>query len=162
MIEFLKGIFYALFYENINLNLFNKDILDNYLLGRNKFVNSLKMKGNYREVNGFKSKIIPDSLIVFYDNLKFLKNKKFDKVFDLGAYIGDTAYWFVKSLKPKKIFAFEPDPDNMMYFKENIGINNLEKKVLPIQMATGIKNDFFYLIKGVLGSMVSKKSWKQN
>lgn len=113
---------------------------------------------NTYSLYGFKSVVYPDSGI-FPDYLsihKFFKKKKYNAIFDLGAFIGDTAYCFAKKFNCKKIYAFEPDPDNYKILIENIKLNNLEKTVIPVQLGVGKENSYFYLIKGGAGSSIHK------
>jgi len=74
----------------------------------------------------------------------------------LGAYFGDTAYLINLLKNQKKIYAFEPYPDNLKILQENIKLNNLQKKVISVPLASGIKNAYFYLTKAAAGSSISK------
>lgn len=79
---------------------------------------------------GFKSKVYPDTG-VFPDNyfLHLLKDKEYATCLDLGAYIGDTAFLMNKYLYPQKIYAFEPDPDNMKILNNKNLKNNFNQKI---------------------------------
>jgi len=68
-----------------------------------------------------------------YDNI--VEPKLGDIVFDIGAYVGDTALWFSKAVGPQgKVFAFEPEPGNFEKLKANLERNNVTN-VIPLQLA---------------------------
>jgi len=57
----------------------------------------------------------------YMSGLKFVPKNILEKVknkaiLDCGAYIGDSSIVFYDKLKPKKIYAFEPEPNNMRCF----------------------------------------------
>lgn len=95
---------------------------------------------NTYELYGFKSVVYPDTGI-FPDNyhLEIFKSKKHNVCLDIGAYIGDSAYAIEKTLRPEKIYAFEPDSQNLKVLTENISLNNLQHKIIPVSSATGSK-----------------------
>jgi len=56
-------------------------------------------------------------------------------VFDIGAYVGDTALWFSKAVGPQgKVYAFEPEPSNFAKLKANLERNKLTN-VIPGHLA---------------------------
>jgi len=58
-----------------------------------------------------------------------------DVVFDIGAYVGDTALWFSKAVGPQgKVYAFEPEPSNFNKLKANLERNKVTN-VIPLQLA---------------------------
>lgn len=64
-----------------------------------------------------------------------VKNKS---VVDIGAFAGDTAIYFaIKGAK--KVIAIEPHPGAYEELVENIRINGLERKIVPLNMAVGDK-----------------------
>jgi len=68
-----------------------------------------------------------------YDNI--VEPKLGDIVFDIGAYVGDTALWFSKAVGPQgKVYAFEPEPGNFEKLKANLERNNVTN-VIPLQLA---------------------------
>lgn len=124
-------------------------------VGRNLSYNPFN---NTFNLFGFKSRFYPDSG-VFPDNYNlelFKKNKNY-VCLDLGAYIGDTAYLMNKYLKPQKIYAFEPDPDNLKVLKENIKLNQLQDKVIPVPLAASDKDGYCYFEKRGAGSEIVNK-----
>jgi len=68
-----------------------------------------------------------------YDSI--VEPKLGDIVFDIGAYVGDTALWFSKAVGPQgKVYAFEPEPGNFEKLKANLERNNVTN-VIPLQLA---------------------------
>jgi FkbM family methyltransferase len=67
-------------------------------------------------------------------------------IIDVGAHIGISVLYF-KSLYPKsKILAFEPNPENLSYLKENILINGLEDiEVIPKAISKENTTKPFYI-----------------
>ncbi len=61
-------------------------------------------------------------------------------VIDIGANIGVFSL-FASQSKNTKVFAFEPMPENYSLLKENISLNNLEKNILPFNLAVGALNE---------------------
>ncbi len=106
-------------------------------VGKNLHYNIFR---NQYSLYGFNSIVYPDTGI-FPDNyhLEIFKKENYDTCLDIGAYIGDSAYIINKMLKPKKIYAFEPDVNNKKILLENISLNNLVNIVMPVNFATGSK-----------------------
>lgn len=68
-----------------------------------------------------------------YDSI--VEPKLGDIVFDIGAYVGDTALWFSKAVGPQgKVYAFEPEPRNFAKLKSNLERNKVTN-VIPLQLA---------------------------
>jgi len=68
-----------------------------------------------------------------YDNI--VEPKLGDIVFDIGAYVGDTALWFSKAVGSHgKVYAFEPEPGNFEKLKANLERNKVTN-VIPLQLA---------------------------
>ena len=161
MKNFLKKFFYLALNGRIPKKLFTKNELLLYEK-RVGLMDKIKMKNGYFELSGFKS-IIP-----FFENFNKptsykVSEKKIDTVFDLGAFLGDTAYIFYKFLKAKKIYAFEPDPDNFKILKENIKLNNLQDVIFPLEIGVGKEKGFFYLEKsGGASSITNNHSKSKN
>ena len=74
-----------------------------------------------------------------YDILD-VKNKK---VLDIGGFVGDSAIYFVHK-GAKKVYSIEPHPDAYKEMLENIKLNNMEDKIVPINM--GISYDSNYVV----------------
>jgi len=74
------------------------------------------------------------------EDYKFL-NIKNKNVLDIGAFIGDSPIYFI--LKgAKKVYAIEPHPDAYNEMLENIKLNNMEDKIIPINMGINYEKDY--------------------
>ena len=99
-------------------------------------------KGNYWEKNGIKFKHYYATIwdIFIDEQYKFL-NVKDKNVLDIGAFIGDSPIYFI--LKgAKKVYAIEPHPDAYNEMLENIKLNNMEDKIIPINMGISYEKDY--------------------
>jgi len=75
--------------------------------------------------------------------LKFFEYNEYDAlnvndhvVIDVGAFIGDSAIYF--ALKgAKKVIALEPHPGAYAEMLENIRLNNLEDRIIPVNAGLG-------------------------
>jgi len=79
--------------------------------------------------------IMFDKLYTCYDFLDY--KGKF--VLDVGAYIGDTSIHFVKR-GARKIVAVEPIPKFFSYLVNNVKINNLEDRIIPLNVGLWFEN----------------------
>ena len=70
-----------------------------------------------------------------------------DIVIDAGAYVGDTAIEFCKSIDKIKIYCFEPDPINYLKMIKNIHREQLNDFIEPINAALSYKDGFMWLTK---------------
>jgi FkbM family methyltransferase len=98
---------------------------------------------NYWEKDEIKFKHIYSSIYDTFveEDYKFL-NVQNKSILDIGAFIGDSPIYFV--LKgAKKVYAIEPHPDAYNEMIENIKLNNMEDKIIPINM--GISYGFDYI-----------------
>lgn len=111
----------------------------------------------------FKSVVYPDTG-VFPDNLCLSIFRKSNKkvCFDLGAFIGDSAFVISKFFDSSLVYAFEPDPANFTILKKNILLNKLRKRVFPIALGVGLKDGLFFLKKGGESSKILKKGSKDD
>jgi len=98
-----------------------------------------KSEGTF-EIEGFTVQANPFELVgtfvvqqYRYDSI--VEPKLGNIVFDIGAYVGDTALWFSKAVGPQgKVYAFEPEPSNFEKLKANLERNNVTN-VIPLQLA---------------------------
>jgi len=81
---------------------------------------------------------------IFFEEEYALLNVKDKCVIDIGAYIGDSATYFVVS-GAKEVIAVEPDDQAFRALCDNIGINGL-KNVKPVKMAVVSSCDLEVLI----------------
>lgn len=157
---FLKMSLKGAFYEGYT----NKDFgnrWSKFEKTRSKVGRDLKFNlfSNIYELYGFKSVVYPDTGI-FPDNyhLEIFKSNKHKVCLDIGAYIGDSAYAIDKILKPKKIYAFEPDVYNLKVLTENINLNRLHHKIIPVNCATGSKKGVGYFESVNASSSLNEES----
>jgi FkbM family methyltransferase len=101
------------------------------------------------EKNGIKFKHFYGSTYEVFVNedYKFL-NVKDKNVFDIGVFVGDSSIYFI--LKgAKKVYAIEPHPDAYNEMLENIKLNNMENKIIPINMGINYEKDYVSIYKSV-------------
>jgi len=97
---------------------------------------------NYWKKNNIKFKHVYLSIYEVFDEeyYKFL-NVQNKSVLDIGAFVGDSAIYFI--LKgAKKVYAIEPHPDAYNEMIENIKLNNMEDKIIPINMGINYEKDY--------------------
>jgi len=97
---------------------------------------------NYWEKNGIKFKHLYAAIYGVFEeeDYKFL-NVKDKNVLDIGAFVGDSPIYFI--LKgAKKVYAIEPHPDAYKEMIENIKLNNMEDKIIPINMGINYEKDY--------------------
>jgi len=77
-------------------------------------------------------------------------------VFDIGAYVGDTALWFSKAVGPQgKVYAFEPEPSNFEKLKANLERNKVTN-VIPLQLALSEKEGEMQIASGRGSSAITE------
>lgn len=104
--------------------------------------NSIRMSDKYTLVDGylFCNEVLPDPSAVLYKHfIETLKNK--DKILngdiiDAGAYNGDTPIVLSKYTNGK-VYAFEPERKLFRLLQENIKINRLDNKIIPVPLGLG-------------------------
>jgi len=99
-------------------------------------------KNNYWEKNGIKFRHAYGSVYEVFDeeDYKFL-NVKDKNVLDIGAFVGDSPIYFI--LKgAKKVYAIEPHPDAYNEMLENIKLNNIKDKIIPINIGISYEKDY--------------------
>lgn len=74
--------------------------------------------------------------IFLYDQYNMKNNIKGSVVFDVGANVGVSSIYAVLN-GAKKIYAFEPVPETYDILKNNIKLNKLENKIVPINYGLG-------------------------
>jgi FkbM family methyltransferase len=143
------------------IQIFDKNL---YFKIRYALVSSL-YKDVIIELNNKKFKIRDD-----IDLMTILADEKIDNFFkedgriflDIGAHIGK--YSILYSDYFEKIYAFEPEPNNFECLKENIKTNNLENKIISLNLAVADENGFigFFLSPySVTHSLVKKETDKK-
>jgi len=97
---------------------------------------------NYWEKNNIRFKHAYGAIYQVFDgeDYKFL-NVKDKNVLDIGAFVGDSPIYFI--LKgAKKVYAIEPHPDAYNEMLENIKLNNMEDKTIPISMGINYGSNY--------------------
>jgi FkbM family methyltransferase len=102
-------------------------------------------KNNYWEKNGIKFKYAYGSISEIFDNedYKFL-NVKDKNVLDIGAFVGDSPIYFILK-SAKKVYAIEPHPDAYNEMIENIKLNNMDDKIIPINIGINYEKDYIII-----------------
>jgi len=96
---------------------------------------------SYWEKNNIKFKHVYGAIYQVFDeeDYRFL-NVKDKNVLDIGAFVGDSPIYFI--LKgAKKVYAIEPHPDAYKEMLENIKLNNMQDKIIPINMGINYEKD---------------------
>jgi len=89
-----------------------------------------------------------------YDSI--VEPKLGDIVFDVGAYVGDTALWFSKAVGPQgKVYAFEPEPSNFAKLKANLERNKVTN-VIPLQLALSENEGEMRVSSGAGSSVITQ------
>jgi len=101
-----------------------------------------KYKENYWEKDNVKFKHMHAEIIATFEDKEYgfidVKNKV---VTDIGAFIGDTSIYFaIKGAN--SIYAIEPHPGAYKELVENIRLNNLESKIIPLNVGIGYKANY--------------------
>jgi len=105
---------------------------------------------NYWEKNNIRLKHLYDVIYeVFEDEDYGFLNVKDKNVLDIGAFVGDSPIYFI--LKgAKKVYAIEPHPDAYNEMLENIKLNNMEDKIIPVNIGISYEKDYINIyIKAV-------------
>ena len=112
------------------------------------------------EKNNIKFKHFYGAIIQVFEeeDYKFL-NVQNKSVLDIGSFIGDSPIYFI--LKgAKKVYAIEPHPDAYKEMIENIKLNNMEDKIIPINMGINYDKDYITIstiIANTQGTLLKPK-----
>ena len=153
-----RVIYYSKYIENmtkdgiylkINNKAFQLPLKEIEILGFGNIIKLLKAGWlyyeNYWEKNNVKFKHLYYAIYDVFEeeDYKFL-NVKDKNVLDIGAFVGDSAIYFI--LKgAKKVYAIEPHPDAYNEMLENIKLNNMEDKIIPINMGISYEKDYIFI-----------------
>jgi len=104
-----------------------------------------RYNSKYWEKGNIKFKHIHAEIIGTFEDEEYgyvdVKNKS---IVDIGAFVGDTAIYFaIKGAK--KVIAIEPHPGAYEELVENIRINGLEGKIVPLNIAVGDKEGYIVI-----------------
>jgi FkbM family methyltransferase len=100
---------------------------------------------NYWEKNNVKFKHLYYAIYEIFEeeDYKFL-NVQNKSVLDMGAFVGDSAIYFIIK-GAKKVYAIEPHPDVYNEMLENIKLNNMENKIIPINIGINYEKDYIFI-----------------
>jgi len=85
------------------------------------------------DIEASKDSVVYSFLVEQYSYDNIVKAKEDDVVFDVGAYVGDTALWFSRLVRHRgKVYAFEPEPEN--FRKLNLERNRTQN-IVPLPLA---------------------------
>jgi len=76
-------------------------------------------------------------------------------IIDAGAFIGDSAL-ILNELNPRRIYAFEPLKENVLFLRKTIELNNL-KNVIIVEKALASKEGTSSMVPAGSGSFISKQ-----
>ncbi len=77
------------------------------------------------------------------------------QVIDIGAWVGDTAIYFAR--KNELVVGLEPVKEFYEYFKQNIRLNNLDSRVVPLHAAYSLSNRYVKILEDGLKSRIHPK-----
>jgi len=99
----------------------------------------VKYDGGYYVINGYRFKMIRRPFIDSFLSEDYHDVNAYNKVIiDVGAYVGDSAIYFV--LKgARRVIAIEPHPSAYSEMLDNIKINNLEGVITPVNVGLASK-----------------------
>jgi len=153
-----RVIYYSKYIENItkddiylkiNNKTFQLPLREIEILGLGSIIKSLKSGWlyyeNYWEKNNVKFRHFYGPIYEVFEgeDYKFL-NVKDKNVLDIGAFVGDSSIYFI--LKgAKRVYAIEPHPDAYNEIIENIKLNNMEDKIIPINMGINYEKDYIFI-----------------
>jgi len=126
---FIGGETYELFPTEIA-----RDVWDHMQKGlKHKSGGTFEIEGFTVQANPFE--LVGSFIVQQYRYGTIVEPKLGDIVFDIGAYVGDTALWFSKAVGPQgRVYAFEPEPNNFEKLKANLERNKVTN-VIPLQLA---------------------------
>jgi len=136
-------------YLKINNKTFQLSLKEIELLGFWHIIRSLKAgwlyHKNYWKKDNIRFKHVYGAIYEVFEeeDYKFL-NVKDKNVLDIGTFVGDSPIYFI--LKgAKKVYAIEPHPDAYNEMLENIKLNNMEEKIIPINMGINYEKDYIFI-----------------
>lgn len=97
-----------------------------------KFINGLKIKTN--------DNVSSATIAVIFIKKDYGEIKDNSVIIDIGANIGVFSL-YASNAKNTIVYAFEPFSENYNLLKENIILNNLEKIIIPFNLAVGAKEE---------------------
>jgi len=104
---------------------------------------------NYWEKGNVKFKHLYNAIYETFEEKQWdFLNVQNKSVLDIGAFVGDSPIYFI--LKgAKRVYAIEPHPDAYNEMLENIKLNNMEDKIIPINIGINYDNGYVSIYKSV-------------
>jgi len=107
-------------------------------------------------IEGIARELVGTFIVQQYRYDSIVEPKLGDIVFDIGAYVGDTALWFSKAVGPQgKVFAFEPEPRNFEKLKANLERNKVTN-VIPLKLALSENEEEMQVATGGSSSTITQ------
>ena len=107
-------------------------------------------------VEGTAGELVGTFIVQQYRCDSIVEPKLGDIVFDIGAYVGDTALWFSKAVGPQgKVYAFEPKPSNFTKLKSNLERHKVTN-VIPLQLALSENEGEMRVASGASSSVITQ------
>jgi len=158
-----RVIYYSKYIENINkdsiyFKINNKNfqlpLKEIEILGFWNIIRSLKLGWQYKddhwEKNGIKFNHLYNAIYETFEEKQWnFLNVQNKSVLDIGAFIGDSSIYFILK-DAKKVYAIEPHPESYKEIIENIKLNNMEDKIIPINIGINYEKDYVSIYKSVL------------
>jgi len=118
---------------------------------RRESVDSIYKKGLFRTVHeGFEllinSKKILQSLSVLRPYERYLEVERGDVCLDIGAAVGEDSFHMIRS-GAQRVYTVEADPDNFYLLEKNIRRNELESRIIPLNIAAWNRDEFLTFYK---------------
>ena len=108
-----------------------------------------EINGKYWYKNNIKFKHMHWPIIEIFDfNQYGFINVKDREVVDVGAFVGDSSIYFALR-GAKRVYAVEPHPGAYAEMLENIKLNNMQDKIIPINTAIGGKQDTIKVLANI-------------
>lgn len=107
-------------------------------------------QNNWRYENGifnnekYKLKVIEPRILLEDFKAIYGNNLKDKNIIDIGGYCGETAIYFSKEEKAKKVFVYEPVKENFEIINENIRLNDC-KNIITYNMGVSNKNGYLLI-----------------
>jgi FkbM family methyltransferase len=151
--KYIENISKDSIYFKINNKTFQLPLKEIEILGFWNIIRSLKSswqyKNDYWEKNGIKFNHLYNAIYETFEEKQWdFLNVQNKSVLDIGAFVGDSPIYFI--LKgAKKVYVVEPHPDAYNEMLENIKLNNMGDKIIPINIGINYDNGYVSIYKSV-------------
>jgi FkbM family methyltransferase len=108
----------------------------------------------------YPSMVEPEALIGQY--LDFARLEPGQSVLDLGAYAGDSTYFFARAVGPRgKVVAVEPDPANLAALRRNVREHRLAQVAVEGSAILDLDGEVAFQAEGSIGSGIKETSGQE-